>query len=263
MFYLVCIHVVFIGRYIDYGTLLLGIGIFILRFLAWKKTHTKSITSLPMNMNTALPEQYQCNTCSWIYDESKGDPDGGIAPGTRWEDIPDTWKCPICGIGKKGFTQIIRKASHAVESSAEDGFYLKEYERESDTLEPDFRSILEKAVSGKEEISAMGTKRNWKNLFEEIFFLPAQLAHRVYDKHEVEVNLDTVIGPKAKFPITLKLPFYVSHMSFGSLSREAKIALAKGSKTVGTMICGGEGGLLEEEFQNAGIYVFEYSTGRF
>lgn len=118
-------------------------------------------------------------------------------------------------------------------------------------------------MTGKEEITAMGTKRNYRNLFEDIFFLPAQLAHRVYDKHEVEVNLDTTIGPKAKYPLKLKLPFYVSHMSFGALSREAKVALAKGSKTVGTMICGGEGGLLEEEFQNAGIYVYEYSTGRF
>lgn len=82
-------------------------------------------------------------------------------------------------------------------------------------------------------------------------FLPAQLAHRVYDEHEVEVNLDTIIGPKSAHPITLKLPFYISHMSFGSLSREAKVALAKGSKAVGTMICSGEGGLLEEEYENA------------
>ena len=86
----------------------------------------------------------------------------------------------------------------------------------------------------------MGTKKNWKNLFEDIVFLPAQLARRVHDEHEVTPNLTTIIGPKAKFPITLKLPFYISHMSFGSLSREAKIALAKGSKAVGTMTCGGE-----------------------
>ena len=52
-------------------------------------------------------------------------------------------------------------------------------------------------------------------------------------------------------------------MSFGSLSREAKIALAKGSKEVGTMMCSGEGGMLQEEFESAGTYIFEYSTGRF
>lgn len=117
--------------------------------------------------------------------------------------------------------------STVVSDIPETSSYLKQYEKNSDAVEPEFRSIFEKAVSGKEEISAMGTKKNWKNLFDDIMFLPAQLAHRVYDKHEVEVNLDTVIGPKAKFPITLKLPYYVSHMSFGSLSREAKVALAK------------------------------------
>jgi glutamate synthase domain-containing protein 2 len=166
----------------------------------------------------------------------------------------------VCGVGKNDFTHIIRKAG----SVAEEGIsYLGKYERNSDELEGDFRTIFEKAVNGKEEISAMGTKKNWRNLFEDIVFLPAQLARRVYDEHELSPKLDLIIGPNAKFPITLKLPFYVSHMSFGSMSREAKIALAKGSKSAGTMICGGEGGLLQDEFDNASTYVFEYSTGRF
>ncbi len=220
---------------------------------------------------------YQCNICGYIYDENLGDTDGGIPAGTRWEDIPESWKCPVCGVGKEGFTKIIRKGSAIASTTPEttntqkevpiedDGrSYLRAYERTGENaLEPDFRSIFEKAVTGKEEISAMGTKKNYRNLWEDIFFLPGQLATRVYDKHEVEVDLTTVIGPKAKQPITLKLPFYVSHMSFGALSREAKIALAKWSKAVGTMICSGEGGLLEEEYENAGTYVFEYSTGRF
>ena len=52
---------------------------------------------------------YECKPCHWVYDEAKGDPDGGIAPGTKFEDIPDDWKCPICKVGKKQFTKIISK----------------------------------------------------------------------------------------------------------------------------------------------------------
>ncbi len=44
-----------------------------------------------------------CSICSYLYDEAKGHPESGIAPGTKWEDIPDDWKCPICGAGKDAF----------------------------------------------------------------------------------------------------------------------------------------------------------------
>lgn len=47
--------------------------------------------------------KYQCQECEHIYDEAKGDPDSGFAPGTRWEDIPDDWDCPICGAPKSFF----------------------------------------------------------------------------------------------------------------------------------------------------------------
>lgn len=48
--------------------------------------------------------QYICNACGWIYDEAKGDPDSGLAPGTRYEDIPDDWACPLCQVTKADFT---------------------------------------------------------------------------------------------------------------------------------------------------------------
>ena len=265
VFYMTCIHVALVdfGK-IDPIPLILGVGVFILRFFVWKKTHpsssVKSSSVTSESMTSSGGDQYVCGICQWVYDESKGDPDGGIAPGTRWEDIPASWKCPVCGVGKNDFTHIIRKVGSVTQEGIS---YLGKYERTSDELEGDFRTIFEKAVNGKEEISAMGTKKNWRNLFEDIVFLPAQLARRVYDEHELSPDLSIVIGPNAKSPITLKVPFYVSHMSFGSMSREAKIALAKGSKSAGTMICGGEGGLLQDEFDNASTYVFEYSTGRF
>ncbi len=46
---------------------------------------------------------WMCTVCGWIYDEEKGDVEHGIAPGTRWEDIPDDWTCPECGEGKEAF----------------------------------------------------------------------------------------------------------------------------------------------------------------
>ncbi len=52
---------------------------------------------------------YQCDVCEWIYDENLGDPDAGIAPGTKWEDIPDDWECPECGAAKDDFTKIVRQ----------------------------------------------------------------------------------------------------------------------------------------------------------
>jgi flavin reductase (DIM6/NTAB) family NADH-FMN oxidoreductase RutF/rubredoxin len=48
-------------------------------------------------------DKYVCKVCGYVYDPEKGDPDGGIAPGTNFEDIPDDWVCPICGVGKEDF----------------------------------------------------------------------------------------------------------------------------------------------------------------
>ena len=47
---------------------------------------------------------YVCNVCGWTYDEAKGDPEHGIAPGTKWEDLPDDFKCPVCGAPKSDFS---------------------------------------------------------------------------------------------------------------------------------------------------------------
>ena len=51
-------------------------------------------------------DSYQCDDCGWIYDPALGDPDGGIAPGTPWEEIPDDWICPVCGAEKDVFTKV-------------------------------------------------------------------------------------------------------------------------------------------------------------
>ena len=49
-------------------------------------------------------QKYICDVCLYEYDPAKGDPDGGIAPGTRWEDVPEDWVCPVCGVGKDKFS---------------------------------------------------------------------------------------------------------------------------------------------------------------
>jgi len=77
------------------------------------------------------------------------------------------------------------------------------------------------------------------------------------------VETTTTIGAGAGRPLTLSLPAFVSHMSFGALSREAKIALARGAQTAGTAIGSGEGGMLPAEREAAGLYILEMASGYF
>ncbi len=51
-------------------------------------------------------KKFECTACGYIYDEALGDPDSGIAPGTKWEDIPEDWVCPVCGVGKDAFEEV-------------------------------------------------------------------------------------------------------------------------------------------------------------
>ena len=51
--------------------------------------------------------KWQCIVCGYIYDESVGEPEEGIEAGTRWDDIPDDWVCPDCGVGKQDFEMVL------------------------------------------------------------------------------------------------------------------------------------------------------------
>lgn len=51
-------------------------------------------------------KKYECETCGYIYDPELGDPDSGIEQGTAFEDIPDDWVCPLCGVGKDDFVLV-------------------------------------------------------------------------------------------------------------------------------------------------------------
>ncbi|TXT54225.1 MAG: Rubredoxin (modular protein) [Candidatus Thorarchaeota archaeon] len=50
--------------------------------------------------------KWECLVCGWVYDEDKGDPENGVDPGTKFEDIPDDWVCPMCGAGKEDFEKL-------------------------------------------------------------------------------------------------------------------------------------------------------------
>ena len=54
-------------------------------------------------------KKYVCTVCDWVYDPAVGDPDAGIAPGVAFEDLPDDWVCPVCGVGKEDFTPVKKK----------------------------------------------------------------------------------------------------------------------------------------------------------
>lgn len=51
-------------------------------------------------------KKFECTACGYIYDEALGDPDSGIAPGTKWEDVPEDWVCPVCGVSKDEFEEV-------------------------------------------------------------------------------------------------------------------------------------------------------------
>lgn len=110
--------------------------------------------------------------------------------------------------------------------------------------------------------SSMGVDRNQLPRWEKIQFLPAQLSRKPL-LDDATVKTEVVIGPNAKKPLSIEMPIFVSDMSFGALSKEAKIALAKGAELAGTAICSGEGGMLPEEQANNSRYFYELASGKF
>lgn len=201
--------------------------------------------------------KYKCQLCGHIYDEEK--------EGIKFEDLPDDWKCPMCFAPKSMF-KLVEKDINREEKQEENKNttlhnYLKEYKRDSDEKEKNMSDINTMAIEGKSIISAMGTDLpvvSWND----ILILGGQLKNMPLLDDE-EVSLRTIIGKNAKKPMVLESPVFVSHMSFGALSKEAKTALAIGTNRVKTAICSGEGGILPEEFENSYKYIFEYVPNKY
>ena len=111
-------------------------------------------------------------------------------------------------------------------------------------------------------MTSMGVPRNELPHWDDLQIMAAQMATKPL-LEDTSVATELVIGPKAKKPLRLKIPLFVSDMSFGALSEEAKISLAKGAELAGTGICSGEGGMLPEEQAANTRYFYEYASAGF
>jgi len=111
-------------------------------------------------------------------------------------------------------------------------------------------------------MASMGVPRHLLPHWDDIQIMVAQMATKPL-MEDIPVSTQLVIGPQAKKPLTLNIPLFVSDMSFGALSEEAKIALATGAELAGTGICSGEGGMLPEEQAANSRYFYEYASAGF
>ncbi|HBH2399302.1 TPA: alpha-hydroxy-acid oxidizing protein [Clostridioides difficile] len=211
---------------------------------------------------------YKCSVCGYIYDESKND--------KTWDELSEDWECPVCTKGRSYFGKISTVYYEEDEKIAEDIVedesklntekegdlnYLSTYLRRDDEVEKHMDIIHEMAVTGKSIIEPMRTKLpviSW----DDILIMGAQLNPLPLNEHD-EVNTTTIIGKKAKKPMIIENPVYISHMSFGALSKELKIALAKGAAQNKTAMCSGEEGILPEEKEASYKYIFEYVPNKY
>ncbi len=196
------------------------------------------------------------------------------------EQAPD--ECPVChqpgskfreeaneetldmreadGKTAEGMAEDGKETDEKEEGALEDLSYDKRFYRIDESCRY-MEEIHQMAVTGKTIGGAMGTKMPMPS-WDDILLLGAQLNPPPLDEED-HVNTMTVIGKHAKKPMVLENPVYVSHMSFGALSKEIKVALAKGSAMAKTAMCSGEGGILPEEREAAYKYIFEYIPNKY
>lgn len=195
---------------------------------------------------------YKCSICGYVFDEE--------AEGTTFDTLD---ACPRCRQSVDKFMKIEElsdsdpqmRQQEASDSSLQD----LSYDRNLTRNDPSCRymaEIHEMAVTGKSIHAAMGTLMPVPG-WDDILILGAQLNPMPLNDEDF-VSTMTVIGKHAKKPMILDSPVYISHMSFGALSKESKTALAMGSAMARTAMCSGEGGILPEEREQAYRYIFEY-----
>jgi glutamate synthase domain-containing protein 2 len=147
--------------------------------------------------------------------------------------------------------------------------YLGTYaDTHGDPAEPHVGLIQSLAKDGLSKVghhgpsAAMGVSREELPTWDDLQVLTAQMARKpLLDDAAVDTQL--VIGPRARKPLVLDIPLFVSDMSFGALSAEAKVALAQGAELAGTGICSGEGGMLPAEQAANSRYFYELASGKF
>lgn len=219
--------------------------------------------------------KYKCSVCGYIYDEEKeGKPFSELTecpickqPVSKFEKLPEEETNEELDEDFSDIQSAIAEANEEQNASDEtaaaepeivkplDLSYPAEYAR-IDKSARHMDSIHQMAQTGESIIEAMGTQMAMIG-WDDILVLGAQLNPAPLDEHAPVVTT-TVLGKHAKKPLVIDNPVYISHMSFGALSKETKIALAKGSAMAHTAMCSGEGGILPEEMASAYKYIFEY-----
>ncbi len=187
------------------------------------------------------------------------------------EDDGDAYLCackysantPFCDGSHKQFTsEMVGKEGPAAEASSASAPAAPTIE------EPTVAFIHQLAREGLSKVghhgpmTSMGVPRHELPHWDDIQVMVGQMATKPL-MEDVEVGTELIIGPEAKKPLHLKIPLFVSDMSFGALSEEAKIAMAKGAELSGTGICSGEGGMLPEEQQANSRYLYELASAQF
>ena len=200
--------------------------------------------------NAELMAKYRCSICGYVYDED-----------VEGKPFSELTECPVCHQSADNFVLVEEESAPEKQPAAPQKLdYPKEFVRH-DEKSRYMDEIHEMAVSGKSIHAAMGTRLPMPG-WDDILMLGAQLDPMPLDEH-AEVDTSVVIGKHAAKPMVLENPVYVSHMSFGALSREAKITLAKGTAMAHSAMCSGEGGIIPEEMAAADKYIFEYVANHY
>lgn len=198
-------------------------------------------------------KRFVCTICGYVYEG---------------ETVPE--ECPICHQPSSKFreepiqTAVPEGESGEIAGTIEEGTTDLSYDKSFYRIDESCRymeEIHQMAVSGKTIGGSMGTKMPMPS-WDDILILGAQLNPAPLDD-DAPVSTTTIIGKNAKKPMILENPVYISHMSFGALSKEIKVALAKGSAMAKTAMCSGEGGILPQEREASYKYIFEYIPNKY
>ncbi len=188
-------------------------------------------------------KRFICSVCGYVHEG---------------EQPPE--ECPVCHQPGEKFREApLEQETH---QQAEDNGLA--YDRNLYRVDESCRymeEIHQMAVTANTISGAMGTKMPMPD-WDDILLLGAQLNPAPLNEGD-PVSTMTVIGKHAKKPMILDHPVYISHMSFGALSKEIKVALAKGSAMAKTAMCSGEGGILPEEREASYKYIFEYIPNKY
>lgn len=198
---------------------------------------------------------YKCKICGAIYDEEK-----------ERTPVSELSGCPVCKLPVSNLVPVTdaNNSGNPMPESNQANPAKLDYDHATARHDASCRymeEIHEMAVTGRSLGGSMGTKMKMPS-WDDILLLGAQLNPPPLNDGD-SVNTTTVIGKNAKRPMILNSPVYISHMSFGALSKEIKIALAKGSAMAKTAMCSGEGGILPEEKEAAYKYIFEYIPNKY